>query len=275
MTNPIESTMTCEQLADVLPEFLEREVDESTRARVESHAAACDECGALLADLKALRVDAASLPVLEPSRDLWAGISARIETPVVEIVPWRGGAERRGGSADQWIDAASSARPPRRVSAKWAGLAAAGIVAITAAVTHELTKRTIVVPTPATASVSPSVEGSSVVAPPARPVSTPSAAPSASVPRAALVASKPTAEETYDLEIKRLRAIVSARRSTLDTVTVRVIEQNLKVIDDAIAQCRAALERDPASRFLLESLNNALDTKVQLLRTAAMLPSQT
>jgi len=46
------------------------------------------------------------------------------------------------------------------------------------------------------------------------------------------------------------------------------------VIDDAIAQCKAALKKDPASRFLMESLNNAMDDKVQLLRTAAVLPAK-
>jgi hypothetical protein len=33
------------------------------------------------------------------------------------------------------------------------------------------------------------------------------------------------------------------------------------------------LRRDPASGYLLQSLNDALDTKVQLLRTAAALPA--
>jgi hypothetical protein len=77
------------------------------------------------------------------------------------------------------------------------------------------------------------------------------------------------------MEITRLRAIIAQRKPTLDTATVHVIERNLKVIDDAIAQCKQALQKDPASRFLMESLNDALDTKVQLLRTAAMLPART
>jgi hypothetical protein len=77
----------------------------------------------------------------------------------------------------------------------------------------------------------------------------------------------------YADEIARLHAIVERRRSQLDPVTVGVIEQNLKVIDDAIAQCKLAISKDPASRFLMESLNSALETKVELLRTATMLPT--
>jgi len=89
----------------------------------------------------------------------------------------------------------------------------------------------------------------------------------------AVTAIKPAAEQTYEAEISRLRAVLNYRRPQLDSSTVAVVEHNLRVIDDAIAQCKQALRKDPASRFLMESLNDALDTKVQLLRTAATLPS--
>ena len=85
---------------------------------------------------------------------------------------------------------------------------------------------------------------------------------------------KPSAEQVYAGEISRLHAIVQRRRAQLDPVTVSVIERNLKVIDEAIAQCKVALSKDPASRFLMESLNSALETKVNLLRTATMLPAR-
>ncbi len=52
-----------------------------------------------------------------------------------------------------------------------------------------------------------------------------------------------------------------------------MLEKNLHIIDDAIAQCRKALEKDPSSSYLNESLTEALDNKVQLLRAAATLPA--
>ncbi len=64
------------------------------------------------------------------------------------------------------------------------------------------------------------------------------------------------------------------RRPQLDSATVAVVEHNLAVIDEASAQCTQALSHDPGSRYLLESLRGELDTKVQLLRTAAALPSR-
>jgi uncharacterized membrane protein len=159
----------------------------------------------------------------------------------------------------------------------WIGIAAAGLVAVTATITHQVTKRSAV----ATVASKPSTTPAASVNPPVQvaQVAPDSVAKDTMPPfrrsSAKLVSNRPSAEQTYDAEIARLRAIVALRRPALDTATIGVIERNLKVIDTAIAQCKQALGKDPASRFLLESLNDALDTKVQLLRTAAMLPART
>ena len=79
----------------------------------------------------------------------------------------------------------------------------------------------------------------------------------------------------YDREIDKLRTIVKSRRTQLDPKTITVLEQSIAVIDSAISQSRAALKADPASGFLAKELNNSLEKKVELLRTAAMLPART
>jgi hypothetical protein len=282
MSNPIDSTMSCAQFANALSDLLERDVDEAGRARLEAHSARCGECGPLLADLRKLRIDAANLPTLTPSRDLWTGIAARIETPVVEILPGGGAVERWNGGT---VERSSGSNPRRRFGPMWVGLAAAGLVAVTATVTREVTKSNVA--TPSSAAVAVTASNAPDRTPPAQSPTTSDTVPpfhrstappqSSTVPplhRSTVQPVALSAEATFDAEIKRLRAIVAARRSTLDTTTIAVIEKNLKVIDGAIAQCRDALRRDPASRFLIESLNDALDTKVQLLRTAAMLPAR-
>jgi hypothetical protein len=83
------------------------------------------------------------------------------------------------------------------------------------------------------------------------------------------------AAPVYDREITKLREIVRSRRSQLDPSTITVLEQSMAVIDSAIAQSRAALAKDPASGFLANQLNHSLEKKVELLRTAAMLPART
>jgi hypothetical protein len=65
------------------------------------------------------------------------------------------------------------------------------------------------------------------------------------------------------------------RKAELDPATAAIIDKNLKIIDAAIAQSRDALSRDPASAMISDQLTHALDKKVELLRTAAMLPSST
>jgi len=281
MTNP----MTCDEFTNRLSDYLDGDVDTSTRIAIEAHAASCDECGALVADLRTLQVDASKLPELSPKRDLWAGIAARIETPVVEL---KNGGTGSGGTVEGW-----NGRTQRRTNRLWIGLAAAGLIAVTATITHELTKRSIAIapsremvsaqPTPDTtrrATLATQVANVDTVPPFRRsavPPSSSTALPSSARPTTRLASSKasakPSAEQTYEAEISRLRAVLNYRRPQLDSSTVAVVEHNLRVIDDAIAQCKQALRKDPASRFLMESLNDALDTKVQLLRTAATLPS--
>jgi hypothetical protein len=288
--------ISCDEFADSLADFLERDLAEPRRASMESHALSCAECGSLLADLRKLRIEAANLPVLTPSRDLWSGISARIDAPVIPLNAGRGAILVAGGRGQR------DGERIRRTSVMVA--AAAALIAVTSGVTYFATMRlvghdapasTASAPSSAQPSIAPAVasaapesstpaEGGATTSESVRPqrdVQREPAGPGASAGATAALASNPAvktklpAEVTYDREITRLRAIVQQRRSQLDPATVSIIERNLKVIDDAIAQCRSALAKDPASRFLMESLNNALETKLELMRTAAMLPSRT
>ena len=68
--------------------------------------------------------------------------------------------------------------------------------------------------------------------------------------------------------------MLKQRRDKLDPSTIKVVEDNLALIDAAVKQARAALMHDPASGFLTEQLDNALQKKVELLRTVALLPSR-
>lgn len=271
MTSPVQPTMSCERFNDALGDFLERELTEAERARMEAHALACEDCGPLLADLRKLRIDAANLEELAPSRDLWSGIAARIETPVVSI----------GTTSDRHRAIA------RRRTSLWVGLAAAGLVAVTATATYQITRQSLAsktvvaaAPQPATttaALTSPVVDSATSTPkdPTAAPTvsGSPNAKPAPVAATVALANNKLSPAQTYDMEISRLRQVVDRRRGNLDSSTVAVLEKNLRIIDDAIAQCRKALAQDPSSSYLNESLTEALDNKVQLLRAAATLPA--
>ena len=265
--------MTCETFDEQLAEWLEDSLAPADAAAMESHMGSCLRCASIARGLLEIRSTAASLPELRPSRDLWSGIAARIEAPVIPIVagPVEAGRWRRLRSA----------------------AIAAGLVIVTAGVTRVVTLRQVqsnmssqvaVTPPPVTDGAlttdvpAPAPIDSAVVERQAEPATSP-AMPRATRERttqapAARAVSRTPAQVTYDREIERLRAIVIERSAELDPRTVAVLENSLKVIDDAISQSRAALARDPASRFLNKQLNNALDKKLELLRTTALLPAR-
>lgn len=81
------------------------------------------------------------------------------------------------------------------------------------------------------------------------------------------------ARAAYDDEIARLHETLESRRDQLDPATVATVEQNLRVIDNAIHQAKAALTKDPHSRLLNDQLDHTLAKKTELLRAATLLPS--
>ncbi|MGH7637698.1 MAG: anti-sigma factor family protein [Gemmatimonadaceae bacterium] len=281
--------INCDRFGDRLMDYLEQDMDVATRASIEEHAAACDECGALLADIRKLRVDAAHLPELTPARDLWTEIAARIETPVVPI---------GAGSV-----ATTIASTPHRNRRRWlnSGLIAASLLAAAAigysargtdqiapqddvVETRDVPSPPVVVPGPADTKVAqndaPQAPTEGVIprsGAPARPlINPPASGPSVAGTRPVEVQLAVAAlSADYDREIARLRILIDQRRSQLDPATVSVIERNLAVIDTAIAESHRAIANDPSGRFLLEFLNQSLQAKVELMRTAALLPSRT
>lgn len=263
--------MTCAQVDAALLDYLEEALDDDARARIDEHVSGCLRCHSMLRDINAIRAEAAQLPELTPSRDLWAGISARIEPAVV---PLRSPRESRR----TWIPAYAAA--------------AAALVIATAGITYIATSRSMRSSTQQVAVVSKSEAAPKVaVAPTPEPPASASVESAPSAPaeretapriqssRGVTLASRKVAatasEIAYGDEISRLQNIIRQRRDQLDPNTVAVIEQSLQIIDAAVRQSRAALARDPKSGFLTDQLNNALDKKVELLRTVALLPSRT
>jgi hypothetical protein len=80
-----------------------------------------------------------------------------------------------------------------------------------------------------------------------------------------------TASQSYAAAIADLERVVASGRGQLDSVTVRVIQQNLAAIDQAIAQAQRALATDPANLYLNTHLAETMRRKLDLLRQAATL----
>ncbi len=281
MTN---SKMTCEAFDAALPDYLEGTLAEPVRSAVAKHLSECVRCASLVRDLQKIQKDAVALPDLVPSRDLWQGIEARIAAPVIPL----------------------AARPERqrRIVPAWMGVAAAALIVSTAGLTYMLTARSFQKGGSVVASVTPptpqnnqtqSTGGSDRGATQNSTTATPADIEAANTQRggegsrvarstapapkggtlARLASQGEQPEVVYGREIDMLQKIVTQRKSQLDSSTVAIIERNLRIIDAAIEQSKKALANDPASRLLSDQLTHALDKKVELLRTAALLPAST
>jgi len=230
MTHPM---ISCDHAQSLVSERLDGALNDTQRAQLDAHLDACADCRAVAADLEKLHADAAALPLMTPSRDLWAGIEARLDAKVVSINAQRSFQLRFTG---------------RQLAA-----AAAVLMAVTAGGTWFVTTRN--------AGLAPAA-------------STPAAAPATARPELVSVANQ-KGVAAYQGEIAKLKDIIEQRRNELDPKTVAILEKNLKLIDTAIAECQAALSANPASAFLAEQLNRTYDIKLDLLRSAALLPSRT
>ncbi|HEX9756058.1 MAG TPA: zf-HC2 domain-containing protein [Gemmatimonadales bacterium] len=78
-----------------------------------------------------------------------------------------------------------------------------------------------------------------------------------------------SANEAYDQAVADLEQVLEEGRSRLDTATVRVIEENLRLIDRAIAEARDVIAADPANVDLLSWIASNRQRKLDLLRRAA------
>lgn len=269
-----DKVMTCASVDELLLDFLEGDLSAGTSAAVEAHVSDCARCTALLRDIEGVRAGAEALADLAPSTDLWKGISERIEAPVVAL----GERKRNRMPAPVWLAAAASL-----------------LVVASSGITYWVTARSVKpaasVQTVAVAAPAQKVEAPVVSAPVDQAANEVASSVRAEVPgdvaRAPSNSAAPrlvsntgrrsafAPDTILGSEISRLQRVIAERRADLDPQTVNIVEMNIKLIDAAIKSSRAALAKDPASGFLNQQLTRALDKKVELLRTVALMPSST
>ncbi len=84
---------------------------------------------------------------------------------------------------------------------------------------------------------------------------------------------RPASVISYDAAVADLERVLSDNRERLDSTTVRVLEENLFIIDRAIEHARNALAADPSDAYLNTHLAETMKTKLALLRRAADIAS--
>lgn len=215
-----------------LSAYLDDDLTASERTTVELHLERCALCRNDLFALRQVVARAARLPDMAPSTDLWPGVAAAIQT-----VAQQGRTELR-----------------RRFSFTLPQLVAAGLALMVLSGGMVWIAR---------------LGGAHTDLPPlaaeggaARP-EPPASGPNDDIVR---LDDRATADQEAELELA-----LQAGRAALDLETARVLEDNLAVLDRAIAECRRALADDPASVHLDRQLSVARTRKLQLLRQAAAL----
>ena len=249
-----------DHFTEQLSPYLDGELDDLRRARLEAHLAGCADCTAVLADLRAIVAAAPQYPGREPARDLWAQIEAGLETE---------GRKDGKTEGDDILSFRPSVRPSVRRFSLPQLLAASIAMAVVGAGGAWLALRGGVAssPAPTAAVVVPSLP------PQAAPsADTVTARPSALPPSrlsARSVSVTDLSDAGYDRAVRDLERVLEGGRSRLDSTTVATIEQSLHKIDAAIAEARAAIQRDPANEYLRRQIAANMRRKVDLLRVAA------
>jgi hypothetical protein len=274
---------------DRLSEYLDEDLAEADRELLEAHLATCSECTGTLQALREVARRGQTLENRAPEMDLWPAIRARIapvEEPVrrrpfllrfpfahsIQLslpqamaaglalmlisgaIVWgmlRGGVGPLGGpgqSANSPLSSSNPAAGPRGTSNDAAG-------------------------GPVAENQGPAVSPAGARL--ANGGSTAATGTLASGQSAASAALQAAYDSNYDQAIAELERTLAQHRSELDTSTVRIVEQDLAIIDRAIAQARRALEADPASPYLHQHLALQMQLKLDLLRrTTALAAAQ-
>jgi anti-sigma factor RsiW len=220
-----------------LSDYLDGELSPAERDAVERHLAECEECTSTLEELRAVVSAAGRLPERPPARDLWPGIEARL-TPRGEAAGHTA-APADGDEAELVVPI----RRYRRVVMTVPQLIAAAIALVLFSASGVwLALGGEGAPGPATVAVT------------------------ADSPLVTTVAFA-----GFETAMSSLEAEYRSRRDDLDPETIRVVERNLAIIDQAITEARDALAADPSSGFLSTHLANAMQQKMDLLRQASMI----
>ena len=225
-----------------LSEYLSDELSPADASTVEAHLATCDECSAALRALTRVVAEAGDLGDIEPPRDLWPGIADVIASsngndPHVIAFP---------GSRPAKADVA-----PGRVELSRRGLVAASValIALSGTAAWFAGRATTVAEAPSAAAPMVSAAGGAV----------------------SPVAGDPAAPAAMAGELAILEDVLTSARSVLDPNTVRVLERNLGVIEQAIADSREALTQDPGNTFLAQHLERMYRRKLVYLQDAVRL----
>lgn len=234
--------MNHEEFESRLDDYVDGTLPSADRAELEVHLAACTDCTATVVRLRALLEAARQLPTsVAPGRDLWPGLRERLaadEIPVLPDAPPEDAA-RRGH------------RRPWHPALRWAAAAVVILLAASVWLTQRADRR------PPSTDVVRGPQPHVVVPPPF--------ATSVSGVLPAVVAA-------FERECmgagKTLQASVEGRGNPADEAMLQTVAAGIEVLDQSIAETRAALESNADDVALMKLLTVRYQQKLALLQGA-------
>jgi len=233
--------MACPRYEDAIHELVDGTLGPIRRSELQIHLDQCDECRALLRDLERLRDLAATLDRPIPPNRVWMQIAGQLQQEGRLQAP-----------------AAAPARASHRTLLL--AIAAAVVLTVGASLVYLLPRarpagqspefaQTTSAPAPGNAAAGGSVQGD-------------------------IEAEFRQAEQHYQAAITKLEEAAKSDQSAIDPATAAMLQKNLQVIDQAIAESRAAFRSEPTSAPARDSLFEALKRKVSLLQDTLALMNE-
>ena len=264
-----------DRFSDRLSEYLDQSLGARERAVMDEHLQKCPHCASVLEQLGDVVARSKNLPASPPATDLWPAIRAEIEaTSSAAQAPQgrprdirqhpRFGAWRLTLSMPQAV-AAGLTLALLSAGAMWLAMRpqSPGVAPPLTASRPFPAPSTGAAPPPAATGAEPDVAPTQNAAP--------APAPSDLRPDPSGAVLAAYSDPRYVATIAELQRVLSEGRGKLDTSTVRILEQNLAIIDKALEDARRALVADPANTYLREHLASTMRRKVDLLRRATVI----
>src|SRR5262245_29491058 len=241
-TTPSGAAGEHEMWSDRLSAYLDGELKNAERERLEAHVAECAACAVALAELREVMTRGRTLVDTPPATDLWPAIEAELTPRGAAARPERG----RVIAGPSWWGRRFELGIPQLAAA------AAVLVVVSAGVMWMV--------------MGGALRGNNVAAPTIPTPGTQTASTGSTVPA-------DLSNPRYDAAVAELEQALAEGKGKLDPRTLAVVQHNLQIIDNAIADARRAVAADPGNTWLRSHLAATMKKKVDLLRSATMLAS--
>jgi hypothetical protein len=227
--------MFCRHYNEAIQELVEGTLGPVRRAELQTHLDTCDTCRALTADLLKIRDAGAALPPLRPPDRIWERVARQLQQ-----------------------EGRMTAAPAARTSYT-------ALLAIAATLVIAIGGGLFLLQ-----NLEPVPEGPAAIQGAGGPDG--NATPDDAVQ--SIADDLTAAERHYQSAIQKLEAAVQNNDGTIAPELAAVLEKNLPVIDQAIAESRSALQSEPQCTPARDSLFEALRQKVNLLQDTIALMNE-